>query len=58
METIGTYKDIPLTIDPASATVFAVIGWVVVLAILLYALYRWYTLRRKPTKLVEVAEKA
>lgn len=51
METIGIYKEIPLTAEPSTAVMFAVIGWIIVIGILLFALYRWY---RKP---VEVAKK-
>lgn len=51
VETIGVYRDTPLTADPTSAVAFAVIGWLVVLAILLFAIYRWY---KKP---VGVAKK-
>lgn len=52
METIAVYKNVPITVDPVSATVFAIIGWVVVLSMLFYALYRWY---KKP---MEVAKKS
>lgn len=50
METIGVYKDIPLTADPISALVFAIIGWVIVIGILVFALNRWY---KKPVEVVE-----
>lgn len=41
MEIIGVYKNELLTVDPATAVVFAIIGWTVVLLIAFYALYRW-----------------
>jgi hypothetical protein len=41
METIGLYKDVPLTAEPGTALIFAIIGWIVVLAIMFYALYKW-----------------
>lgn len=52
METIGVYNNVTLTADPSSATIFAIIGWIVVLSILFFALYRWY---KKP---VEAAKKS
>lgn len=52
METIGIYKDVPLVVDPGTALIFAIIGWIVVLAIVFFVLYRSY---RKP---VEAAKKA
>lgn len=52
METIGVYKNITLTADPGPAMIFAIIGWIIVLSILLFALYRWY---KKP---IEVAKKS
>lgn len=52
METIGVYSNTTLTADPNPAMVFAIIGWIVVLSILLFALYRWY---KKP---VEVAKRS
>lgn len=52
METIGIYNRTALTADPASAVIFAVIGWIIVFAILSYALYKWY---KRP---IEVAKKS
>ncbi|GEM_PF-2139204 len=63
METIGYYTfttvvdnqtittSTPLLAEPGSATLFAIIGWLVVLAILFYAIYKW---SKKPS---EVAKK-
>ncbi|MEM3926179.1 MAG: hypothetical protein QXU13_01125 [Desulfurococcaceae archaeon] len=50
VETIGIYKNIPLTIDPSLATVFAVIGWLIVLCLVLYTVYKWTGIRRKEVK--------
>ncbi|AFK51484.1 hypothetical protein TCELL_1061 [Thermogladius calderae 1633] len=54
VETIGVYKDVPLTVDPVLAVVFAAIGWFVVLILVFYSLHRWW----KPKKPAEVASKA
>ena len=45
METIGVYKGVPLTVDPAAAIAFAAIGWVVVLALVFFTLWRWWRTR-------------
>lgn len=50
METIGVYKEVPLIIEPSQAAVFAAIGWMIVLGILAFALYRWY---KKPARAVK-----
>ncbi|MEM4718245.1 MAG: hypothetical protein QXE81_05755 [Desulfurococcaceae archaeon] len=42
METIGVYKDVPLVIDPVTALIFGIIGWIVVLAIVIFVIYRSY----------------
>jgi hypothetical protein len=50
METIGIYKNVPLTADPGAALIFAAIGWIVVLAIMFYALYKWTKKRAEVAK--------
>ncbi|MGC9012686.1 hypothetical protein [Thermogladius sp.] len=54
VETIGVYKDVPLTVDPVLAVVFAAIGWLVVLTLVFYSLHRWW----KAKKPAEVAGRA
>lgn len=41
-ETIGIYKNTPLVVEPSQAVAFAVIGWIIVLGILFFAIYKWY----------------
>lgn len=50
METIGIYKNIPLTADPGVALIFAILGWMIVLVIMLYAISKWY---KKPAEVVK-----
>jgi hypothetical protein len=50
METIGIYKDVPLTADPGVALIFAVIGWIIVLAIMFYAVHKWIKKRAEVAK--------
>ncbi|MEM1638689.1 MAG: hypothetical protein QXJ69_01245 [Desulfurococcaceae archaeon] len=47
METIGIYNNTTLTANPEAAMIFAIIGWIVVLMIMAYALYKWY---KKPAE--------
>ena len=53
-ETIGVYKDMPLVTEPGLAVVFAAIGWIIVLGLVFFTLYRWWRLK-KPA---EAAKKA
>lgn len=50
METIGIYKNTPLVVNPSQAAIFAAIGWLIVLGILFFALYRWY---KRPVRAVK-----
>jgi len=45
--TNGTPTTIPIVADWGTAPVFAVIGWLVVLALLGFSLYKWF---KKPQK--------
>lgn len=42
METLGVYKNVTLTADPGPALAFAIIGWVIVLGIVFFCLYKWF----------------